>query len=78
MSVGGTVSGGGWNFMLNFRIIPGSVTPSMLRALKGPQGRCYTTQGEEIPGWPWPRIRVHFGQTFAKPNVSRTPGNWAQ
>ena len=31
--------------MQDFLIIPGSVTPLIPRALKGPRGRCYTTRG---------------------------------
>ena len=42
---GGEPLGGGWHFVLNFVTIPGSMTPLIPRALKGPWGRCYTARG---------------------------------
>ena len=78
MSVGGTVSGGGWHFVQDFLFIPGSVTPLIPRARKGPRWRCYTTRGNLSPGLalaPGPR-RIH--ESHKRFDVSGTPGNWAQ
>ena len=75
---GGQSLGEGWHFVQDFLIIPGSVTPLIPRALKGPRGRCYTTRGNLSPGValaPGPR-RIH--EYHKCPDVSGTPGNWAQ
>ena len=76
--MGGKVSGGGWHFVLDFLIIPGSVTPLTPRALKGPRGRCYTTRGNLNPGAALaqgPR-RIHESDKCF--DVSGTPGKCTQ
>ena len=55
-------------------IIPGSVVPANLRALKGSQGRQHITRGNKTLGLLGPR----FSSILVRFAVSRTPSKWAQ
>ena len=63
--------GGSQTYML---IIPGSVAPATLRALKGSQGRHHITRGNKILG----RLGPRFSSILVRLAVSRTPGQTSQ
>ena len=65
----------GWGRVQTYMlIIPGSVAPLNLRALKGSQGRHHITRGNKIPG----RLGPGFASLLSKLFVSGTPGQCTQ